>query len=79
MPELQNILNHLFRMICILFVEDEVDVSKMFKTVKQIGRVVEFAVQDEKHDALGAWYHETEGNRSPGEIWSIFCRKPVRI
>ena len=48
-PELAEYLNNLPDYLYLLFVEDEVDKrSKMFKTVKQIGRVVEFAVQDEK-------------------------------
>ena len=42
-------LNNLPDYLYLLFVEEEVDKrSKMFKTVKQIGRVVDFAVQDEK-------------------------------
>ena len=48
-PELAEYLNNLPDYLYLLFVEDEVDKrSKMFKTVKQIGRVVDFAVQDEK-------------------------------
>ena len=47
-PELAEYLNNLPDYLYLLFVEDEVDKrSKMFKTVKQIGRVVDFAVQDE--------------------------------
>lgn len=45
----QEYLNNLPDYLYLLFVEDEVDKrSKMFKSVKQIGRVVDFAVQDEK-------------------------------
>ena len=48
-PELAEYLNNLPDYLYLLFVEEEVDKrSKMFKTVKQIGRVVDFAVQDEK-------------------------------
>lgn len=48
-PELAEYLNNLPDYLHLLFVEDEVDKrSKMFKSVKQIGRVVDFAVQDEK-------------------------------
>ena len=48
-PELAEYLNNLPDYLYLLFVEDEVDKrSKMFKSVKQIGRVVDFAVQDEK-------------------------------
>ena len=48
-PELADYLNNLPDYLYLLFVEEEVDKrSKMFKTVKQIGRVVDFAVQDEK-------------------------------
>ena len=48
-PELTEYLNSLPDYLYLLFVEEEVDKrSKMFKTVKQIGRVVEFSVQDEK-------------------------------
>lgn len=48
-PELIEYLQQLPDYLYLLFVEDEVDKrSKMFKTVKQIGRVVEFAIQDEK-------------------------------
>ena len=48
-PELTEYLNSLPDYLYLLFVEEEVDKrSKMFKTVKQIGRVVDFSVQDEK-------------------------------
>ena len=48
-PELAEYLNNLPDYLYLLFVEEEVDKrSKMFKSVKQIGRVVDFAVQDEK-------------------------------
>ena len=48
-PELAEYLNNLPDYLYLLFVEEEVDKrSKMFKTVKQIGRVVDFSVQDEK-------------------------------
>lgn len=48
-PELIEYLQALPDYLYLLFVEDEVDKrSKMFKTVKQIGRVVEFGIQDEK-------------------------------
>ena len=48
-PELAEYLHNLPDYLYLLFVEEEVDTrSKMFKTVKQIGRVVDFAVQDEK-------------------------------
>ena len=48
-PELAEYLNNLPDYLYLLFVEDEVDKrSKMFKMVKQIGRVVDFSVQDEK-------------------------------
>ena len=48
-PELTEYLNSLPDYLYLLFVEEEVDKrSKMFKMVKQIGRVVDFSVQDEK-------------------------------
>ena len=47
--ELADYMKNLPDYLYLLFVEDEVDKrSKMFKSVKQIGRVVDFAVQDEK-------------------------------
>ena len=45
-PELAEYLNNLPDYLYLLFVEEEVDKrSKMFKSVKQIGRVGDFAVQ----------------------------------
>lgn len=48
-PQLPEYLGELPDYLIFLFVEEEVDKrSKMFKTVKQVGRVVEFSVQDER-------------------------------
>lgn len=48
-PELAEYIGQLPDYLCLLFVEEEVDRrSKMFKAVKQEGRTVEFAVQDER-------------------------------
>lgn len=48
-PELAEYLGQLPEYLSILFVEEEVDKrSKMFKSVKQEGRAVEFAIQDER-------------------------------
>lgn len=48
-PELAEYMGELPEYLCMLFVEDEVDRrSRMYKAVKQNGRIVEFAVQDER-------------------------------
>lgn len=48
-PELAEYMSSLPEYLCMVFVEEEVDKrSKMYKAVKQVGRVVEFAVQDER-------------------------------
>lgn len=48
-PELAEYMSNLPEYLCMVFVEEEVDKrSKMYKAVKQVGRVVEFAVQDER-------------------------------
>lgn len=72
-PELTEYLNSLPDYLYLLFVEEEVDKrSKMFKTVKQIGRVVDFSVQDENTDALGAWNPETRGKTDHPEGYGTF-------
>ena len=48
-PELAEYMSSLPDYLCMIFVEEEVDKrSKMYKAVKQAGRSVEFAVQDER-------------------------------
>lgn len=48
-PELPEYLGKLPEYLCMIFVEDEVDKrSRMYKAVKNVGAVVEFAVQDER-------------------------------
>lgn len=48
-PELAEYMSSFPEYLCMVFVEEEVDKrSKMYKAVKQAGRVVEFAVQDER-------------------------------
>ena len=80
-PELAEYLNNLPDYLYLLFVEDEVDKrSKMFKSVKQIGRVVDFAVQDEK--TLMRWVlgiMKREGKQITQRDMEHFCRKLVRI
>lgn len=48
-PELAEYMSSLPEYLCMIFVEEEIDKrSKMYKAVKQAGRIVEFAVQDER-------------------------------
>lgn len=48
-PELADYMSSLPEYLCMIFVEEEVDKrSRMYKAVKQQGRIVEFAVQDER-------------------------------
>lgn len=48
-PELAEYMSSLPEYLCMIFVEEEMDKrSKMYKAVKQAGRIVEFAVQDER-------------------------------
>lgn len=48
-PELADYMNNLPDYLCMIFVEEEVDKrSRMYKAVKQQGRIVEFAIQDER-------------------------------
>lgn len=62
---------------CFLFVEDEVDKrSKMYKTVKKDGRIVEFATQSE--ELITRWILsrlKKEGKNITGSVMQLFLSK----
>lgn len=75
--ELAEYLSEPAPSVCFLFVEEEVDKrSKMYKTVKNKGRVVEFAVQNE--ELLTRWILsrlKKEGKNITGSVMQLFLSK----
>ena len=75
--ELAEYLSEPAPSVCYLFVEEEVDKrSKMYKTVKNKGRVVEFAVQNE--ELLTRWILsrlKKEGKNITGSVMQLFLSK----
>lgn len=72
--ELADYMKTLPDYLRLVFVEEEVDKrSRMYKAVKNCGRIVEFAKQDEK--TLMRWqqvFWREKDARSRPEIWNFF-------